>query len=111
MAADGRNGRRAGQHLWHAQHAGYEVSVIKNDEDEKVRITHSGFIPLMMSHKKKVRRAAFEGLYGTYQKFENTFPAIYQASVQGDVFYARAGKFASALEAGLFLDNAMPLAL
>ena len=50
--------------------------VIKNDEDEKVRITHSGFIPLMMSHKKKVRRTAFEGLYGTYQKFENTFPAI-----------------------------------
>ncbi len=84
--------------------------VIKNDEDEKVRITHSGFIPLMMSHKKKVRRAAFEGLYGTYQKFENTFPAIYQASVQGDVFYARAGKFASALEAKLFPDN-VPLAL
>ena len=84
--------------------------VIKDEEGEKVRITHSGFIPLMMSHKKKVRRAAFEGLYGTYQKFENTFPAIYQASVQGDVFYARAGKFASALEAKLFPDN-VPLAL
>ncbi|HIS92633.1 MAG TPA: oligoendopeptidase F [Candidatus Alectryocaccomicrobium excrementavium] len=83
---------------------------VKNEAGEKVALTHAGFIPLMKSHKKKVRRAAFEGVYGTYQKFENTFPAIYQASVQSDVFYARAGKFASSLEAKLFPDN-VPLSL
>ena len=83
---------------------------IKNEDGEKVQITQSGFVPLMMSQKKKVRRAAFEGYYNTLKSFENTIAATYQTSVKGDVFYSRAGKFGSSLEASLFPDN-IPVSL
>ena len=76
------------------------------DEDGKsVRVTHANYIPFMMSRSCDVRRQAFDALYSTYKSYSSTVPAIYAASVRKDVFYARAGKYQSALESKLYPDN------
>ena len=84
--------------------ADMKFPTIEGEDGKPVEITHSGFIPLMMSRDRKVRRAAFEGLYSTYKAYSATIPAIYAASVKADVFYAQAAKHKSALCARLFPD-------
>ncbi len=84
--------------------ADMKFPTVEGEDGKPVEITHSGFIPLMMSKNRKVRRAAFEGLYSTYKSYSATIPAIYGASVKADVFYAHAAKHESALAARLFPD-------
>ena len=84
--------------------ADMKFPTIEGEDGKPVEITHSGFIPLMMSKNRKVRRAAFEGLYSTYKSYSATIPAIYGASVKADVFYAHVAKHESALAACLFPD-------
>ena len=81
---------------------------VPGEDGKMVELTHSSYIPLMMSRNRAVRRAAFEGMYETHKAFSATIPAIYAASVKADVFYARAGRHESALAARLFPD-AVPL--
>ncbi len=45
---------------------------------------------------RNVRRQAFEGIMGTYGSYGSTIAATYAASVQNDVFQARARKYSSA---------------
>ena len=85
-------------------HADMKFPVITGEDGQSVEITHAGFIPLMMSRSREVRRAAFEGLYSTYQKYSATIPAVYAASVKADIFYAHAARHESALAAKLFPD-------
>ena len=90
--------------------ADMKFPTIKNEEGQDVEITHANYIPLMMSADRSVRRNAYEALYGTYKKFGSTIAAIYSGSVQSDLFYARAAKFDSAIEASLYPDQ-IPLAV
>ena len=78
---------------------------IEDENGEKVRLTHSNYIPFMMSRDRSVRKRAFEALYSTFKSFSATVPAIYAGSVKSDVFYAKARGHNSALEASLFPDN------
>ena len=81
---------------------------VPGEDGQMVELTHSSYIPLMMSRNREVRRAAFKGMYETHKAYSATIPAIYGASVKADVFYARAGRHESALAAKLFPD-AVPL--
>ena len=78
---------------------------ITDEAGDKLRVTHANYIPLVMSRDARVRKDAFDALYTTYRSFSSTIPAVYAASVQADLFRARAGKHASALAASLFPDN------
>jgi len=78
---------------------------IENENGEKVRVTHANYIPLVMNENRDVRKAAFEALYNTYKGYSATIPAIYSANVKKDVFYARVGKYESALVSKLEPDN------
>lgn len=78
---------------------------ITNEAGEKLRVTHANYIPLVMSRDARVRKDAFDALYSTYRSFSSTIPAVYAASVQADLFRARARKHKSALAASLYPDN------
>lgn len=81
---------------------------IVGEDGQPVQITHGRYIPLMESRDRKVRQAAYEGLYSTFSSFRNTIAASYSASVKKDIFFARAHRFSSALEASLE-DDAVPV--
>jgi oligoendopeptidase F len=75
-------------------------SIIDEDGDE-VQVTHGRFIHLMESKSREVRKAAFHAVYGTYEKFKNTFAATLSGAVKRNNFYARARRYQSARHAAL----------
>ena len=85
--------------------ADMKFPTIEGEDGKPVEITQANYITLMMSRDRRVRRDAFNALYSTFKSFENTIPAVYDASVKTDVFYARAAKFGGALESRLFPDD------
>ena len=66
--------------------------------------------PSLQSPKRSVRKAAFHKYYSQYEAHENTLAATLAASIQRDVYYARARRHESARAASLFHDK-VPLSV
>jgi len=78
---------------------------IKNDKGEEVELTHGRYIQFLESRNREVRESAFKAMYSTYAKQKNTLAATLSANVTKNIFYSKARKYPSALEASLFGDN------
>lgn len=78
---------------------------IVDENGKKVRITHGRFVPLMQSRDRRVRKDAFEGLYGTYDSVKHTTTALLSAQVNANIFQARVRKYNSAQESALAKNN------
>ena len=78
---------------------------IEDENGEKVRVTQANYIPLVMSRSRKVRKAAFDALYTTYQSFSASIPAMYAGNIKADLFYSKARGHENSLTASLFADN------
>ena len=74
---------------------------VTGEDGKKVQLTHGNYGPMIRSQNRDVRREAFEGMMGTFQKFSATMTAMYAGSVKGDVFRARARHYDSARQASL----------
>ena len=83
---------------------------IKNEDGELVELSNSSLSSFLQSSKRNVRKNAFHKFYEQYKAHENTLAATLSASVQRDVYYAKARGYASAIEASLFHDR-MPMAV
>ena len=75
---------------------------IKDEQGDTVKLTHGNYGEFIRSRDRDVRKAAFEGVHGTFEKFGDTVTAMYAASVKGDLFTAKARKFPSARAASLY---------
>ncbi|MHB1651160.1 MAG: oligoendopeptidase F [Desulfitobacteriaceae bacterium] len=91
-----------------ANNADLKFPTIHGEEGQEVELTKGNYIHFMESKDRRVRREAFEGLYGIYQKQSNTWAATLNASIKADVFSAKARNYSSALEASLD-DDKVPL--
>ena len=80
---------------------------IVNEKGEKVQITHGNYIALLQSSDRRVRREAFQGLYGVYRQFENTLAATYSAHVKQAVYYAKVKNYPSS-RAHSLAENEVP---
>ena len=78
---------------------------IADDKGKQIEVTHGRYLQLMENKDRRVRQDAFAALYGSYGKLANTLTATYSNSVKKDIFYAKARKYPSTLEASLFADN------
>ena len=70
-----------------------------------VELTDAGFLPLLQSPDRGVRRRAFTAMMDGYGRFGNTFAALYAGQVKADVFQAKARKYPSARAMSLFPDQ------
>jgi oligoendopeptidase F len=84
--------------------------VIHDDKGVGTELGHSSYAMFMQSRKRSVRKEAFHTYYSQYEAHKNTLAASLNASVQRDVFYAKARNHPSARESSLFQDN-MPVAV
>ncbi len=75
---------------------------VPDEEGSMVQLTHGNFGPLLRSRNREVRKAAFEAMNGTFEKFRNTVSAAYFGSVKGDAFRARVRHYDSARQASLY---------
>ncbi len=75
--------------------ADLKFPTVKDEDGSEVEITHGRYGTLMESSDRTVRKAAFEGMYHTYEKYKNTLAAVYAGNVKKEIFYAKARKYDS----------------
>ena len=70
-------------------------------EGNKHQLTQGSYIPMLESADRVLRKSAFETLYATFGSFKNTTAAFLDAQMKQLLFFSRARKYGSALEASL----------
>lgn len=85
--------------------ADLKFGAVKNEQGQRVELSHGTFSTLLHSPKRSVRKAAFHQYYRQYADHRQTLAAALSGSVQRDIYYARARNHRSALEASLFPDR------
>lgn len=83
---------------------------IEDEKGERVQLTHGNYGVFRESRSRAVRKAAFEAYFGEFNKYINTFAALYAGSVKLDGYFAQVRRHGSALEQALFA-NAVPPAV
>jgi oligoendopeptidase F len=85
--------------------ADMKFGTVTDENGDEIELTKGRFVELLESPDRNVRKAAFETFYDKLGSFSNTIAASYASAVKGNVFYARARKYNSALEASLSPNN------
>jgi len=78
---------------------------VKDEDGDMIELSYGRYYSLLLSSDPEVRRGAFKGMYGTYDKIKNTSAATYRGSVKKDIFYAQARGYDSCIEMALDGDN------
>ena len=81
---------------------------MEDENGDTVRITHGRFIGLLESADRRVRKEAFEKLYGTYNQFKSTLASLYSGQIKNQIFRAKMRKYNSTLEAATDANNVSP---
>jgi oligoendopeptidase F len=87
-----------------------KFGTVKNEKGQPIELSHGTFSSLLYSPDREVRAAAFHAYYRQYTAHQHTLAASLGASVEKDVYYAKARNYGSAIEAALFPDQ-VPLAV
>lgn len=85
--------------------ADMKFGMIKDAAGKQIELGHSSFSALLHTAPRTIRKQAFIQYYAQFEAHKNTLAATYNASVQRDVYYARARNYPSAREASLFGDR------
>jgi oligoendopeptidase F len=85
--------------------ADIKFPTVTDEEGKSVELTKGNFSVFMRSANRQVRQEAYQKFYQTYQQWTNTLSASLSGAIKRDIFYARARKYHSALEAALDSDN------
>ncbi|BAS26637.1 oligopeptidase PepB [Limnochorda pilosa] len=105
LAMAGEVGHAPGQIFQMINEADIRFPTVKDEDGRELEITHARYGRLLESRDRRVRRETFQGLYASYRKLLNTLAATLTGQIRRNIFFARARKFGSALEAALFPDN------
>jgi len=74
---------------------------IEEENGEIVQLSHGVYGQLLESTDRRVREAAFKGLYSVYEQFRNTFASTLGTHIKGHNFKAKVRNYSSAREASL----------
>ncbi len=110
MAMTGEMAQAPGAIFNMLNNADIKFPVIKDETGNDIELTKGRYTQLMESRDRRVRKDAFDAMYGTYTKQKNTLAALLNANVKANIFNARARKHASVREQSLFEDN-VPVAV
>ncbi len=78
---------------------------VTGEDGEKIALSHGVFGMLRESENRRVREEAFEGMFGMYGKYINTFASLYGGSVKQDNLTAELRGYPSARAASLAESN------
>lgn len=90
--------------------ADLKFGTVKNDKGDKIELSHGSYSACLNSPKREVRKKAFRKYYAEYGDHAHTLAASLNASIQRDIYYARARNYPSSLASALFHDN-MPVSV
>ncbi len=78
---------------------------IRDEHNNLVELTKGRYKNFMESKDRRVRKQAFDKLYNTYYKQQNTLASALAYSIKKDAYYAQTRGHDSSLEAAMFEDN------
>jgi len=87
------------------ENADLKFPSITDEEGNEVELTHQRYYKFLESTDRRVRKDASEAYNQAYLPYLNTLGANLAGSINKDMFYARARKYNSSLEAALDADN------
>jgi len=105
LAMQGQMSEASNQIFRQLNDADLKWPMVKNEKGQRIELGHSSYSVFLHSPRRSVREEAFHVYYSQFDAHKNTIAAAYDASVQRDVYYAKARKFPSARESSLFSDN------
>ena len=105
IAMQGQMSQASNQIFRQLNDADLKWGLIKDEKGVLVELGHSSFSKFLNSPDRKVRETAFHEFYKQFDAHKNTIAATLDASVQRDVYYAKARGYKSAIEGALFPDN------
>ena len=82
---------------------------IRDEQGKPVEITDTNYVMYLMSSDRRVRRAAFNCTYKTYEQFANTFATMYEGRVKEETTEAKVRNFADSITASTFRDEVTPV--
>lgn len=105
LAMQGQMAEASNQVFRQLNDADLKWGMIRDEKGRLVELSHSSFSAFLHCPARPVRREAFHRYYEQFDAHKNTIAAALNGSVQRDVYYARARRYPSALEAALFPDR------
>jgi len=106
VLAEGADLTNSGYYIYSAlSDSDLKLGTIEDETGQKVELGQSNILTLIRNKERKVRQAAWESMSDAYIGMKNTFAASLAAGVKRDVFYAKAHRYSSSLEAALSADN------
>ncbi len=105
LAMQGEMAQAAGRAFRQLHDADLKFGLVTNEAGEKIELSNATLMQLLVSPKRSVRRKAFQQYYQQFAAHENTLAATLSGSILKDVYYARARRYPSALDAALFPDD------
>ncbi len=90
--------------------ADMKYGTITNEDGEEVVLTQGNYVRYIRSKDRSVRKNAFYTFHKAFAQNRNTLASCYSTQVKSDIFYSRARKYGSSLEAALFGIN-IPVAV
>jgi oligoendopeptidase F len=86
--------------------ADLKLPQVEDKDGNLIQLTQGNYgARFLDSRDRGERQRGFEGMLGTYQKYRNTFGALYSAQVKSDIFNARARNYESSIQAALDTIN------
>ena len=78
---------------------------VMDADGSKRQLSHASFIQLLEKRDRRVRKETFDAYYAEFEGNRNTIAAVLDGGVKAQIFYARARRFPTAIEAALFDDR------
>jgi oligoendopeptidase F len=79
---------------------------VRDENGQEVALTQANYVARgLRNQDRRVRQDAFGAMLGTYGAYNNTFAAMLAAQVKADIFFARAKRYPSSIEAALDPNN------
>lgn len=82
-----------------------DLGYIKDEFNEKVKLTNSNYVKYCSSKNRNVRKNAFKNMYAFFGKFVNTIATCYIGSIKEHAFNSKVRGYNSYLESSLYNDN------
>ncbi len=105
LAMQGEMAQAASRAFRQLHDADLKFGFVTNEKGEKIELSNATYAQFLISPKRSVRRAAFQQYFQQFAAHENTLAATLSGSILKDVYYARARRYPSALDAALFPDK------
>lgn len=85
-----------------------KIGEIEDEEGNQITLSPSIYANMLQNPNRELRKKAFEAEFTSFKESINVLAAALSGEVKSNVFYAKARKYDSALEAALAQDNIQP---